>query len=311
MSTKRMSTIHLKAKLGLAAVLISLFTAVTPHRASAAEEAGGPGDALEAAALAAADQSEAKPGVELSPAVVFQVLAAEIAAQRGQLGTAAQTLIELAKTTGDSRLARRATELALRESVFARALAAAELWRDLAPGSLQARLVLENLYLAASRFDQAGELIGKRLAAAKTAQERAAIWINLRPLLLRSGRPQAVISLVESLQQNGRDSIGEAQASLALLQVQSGEKQGAQSIASLLTQKLNANTRLELAQAAMQLKRHDLAQAPLEELAQQSKEPALQSQALLLLAQLMRESDRAEEGFRLLDQGLRQDPAAY
>ncbi|NDG05228.1 MAG: hypothetical protein EB121_07795, partial [Alphaproteobacteria bacterium] len=81
MSTKRMSTIHLKAKLGLAAVLISLFTAVTPHRASAAEEAGGPGDALEAAALAAADQSEAKPGVELSPAVVFQVLAAEIAAQ--------------------------------------------------------------------------------------------------------------------------------------------------------------------------------------------------------------------------------------
>ena len=308
MSTKRMSSIHLKAKLGLAAILISLFTAVAPHRASAAEEAGGPGDALEAATLAAADQSEAKPGVELSPAVVFQVLAAEIAAQRGQLGTAAQTLIELAKTTGDSRLARRATELALRESVFARALAAAELWRDLAPGSLQARLVLENLYLAASRFDQAGELIGKRLAAAKTAQERAAIWINLRPLLLRSGRPQAVISLVESLQQNGRDSIGEAQASLALLQVQSGEKQGAQSIASLLTQKLNANTRLELAQAAMQLKRHDLAQAPLEELAQQSKEPALQSQALLLLAQLMRESDRAEEGFRLLDQGLRQDP---
>ena len=308
MSTKRMSTIHLKAKLGLAAILISLFTAVAPHRARAAEEAGGPGDALEAATLAAADQSEAKPGVELSPAVVFQVLAAEIAAQRGQLGTAAQTLIELAKTTGDSRMARRATELALRESVFARALAAAELWRDLAPGSLQARLVLENLYLAASRFDQAGELIGKRLAAAKTAQERAAIWINLRPLLLRSGRPQAVISLVESLQQNGRDSIGEAQASLALLQVQSGEKQGAQSIASLLTQKLNANTRLELAQAAMQLKRHDLAQAPLEELAQQSKEPALQSQALLLLAQLMRESDRAEEGFRLLDQGLRQDP---
>jgi tetratricopeptide (TPR) repeat protein len=308
MTMKQLPTLLSRARLGLAAILISLFTTITANRAGAAEEAGDSGDALEAAALAAADQSETKPAVELSPAVVFQLLAAEIAAQRGQLGTASQTLIELAKSTGDSRLARRATELALRERVFARALAAAELWRELAPSSVQARLVLENLYLAASRFDKAGELIGKRLEAAKTAQERAAIWINLRPLLLRGGSPQAVIGLVESLQQNDRDSLGEAQASLALLQVQAGEKQSEQSIASLLKQKLNANTRLELAQAAMQLKRHDLAQSPLEELAQTSKEPALQSQALLLLAQLMRESERAEEGFRLLDQGLRQDP---
>jgi Flp pilus assembly protein TadD len=80
------------------------------------------------------------------------------------------------------------------------------------------------------------------------------------------------------------------------------------SIAKLLNQKLNPNTRLELAQAAMQLKRLDLAQAPLEELSQKGKEPALQSQALLLLAQLMRESARADEGFRLLDQELQQDP---
>ena len=287
-------------------ILLSVFASFAIDKARAEEEAN---PALEAVATALADQAETTPAVALSPALVFQILASEIAAQRGQLGTASQTLIDLAKTTGDSRLARRATELALRERVFARALAAAELWRDLAPGSEQARLVLENLYLAGSRFDDAGALISKRLEASKTPQERAALWINLRHILLRTGRPQALVGLVEALQQSDKDSLGEAQASLALLQVQAGNTQGAQTIAQLLNkQTLTPSTRLELAQAAMHLKRHDLAQAPLEELSQAAKEPALQSQALLLLAQLMRESERAEEGFRLLDQSLRQDP---
>ena len=287
-------------------ILLSVFASVAIDKARAEDEAN---PALEAVATALADQAETTPAVALSPALVFQILASEIAAQRGQLGTASQTLIDLAKTTGDSRLARRATELALRERVFARALAAAELWLDLAPGSEQARLVLENLYLAGSRFDDAGALISKRLEASKTPQERAALWINLRHILLRTGRPQALVGLVEALQQSDKDSLGEAQASLALLQVQAGNTQGAQTIAQLLNkQTLTPSTRLELAQAAMHLKRHDLAQAPLEELSQAAKEPALQSQALLLLAQLMRESERAEEGFRLLDQSLRQDP---
>ena len=287
-------------------ILLSVFASFSIDKARAEEEAN---PALEAVASTLANQAETTPAVALSPALVFQILASEIAAQRGQLGTASQTLIDLAKTTGDSRLARRATELALRERVFARALAAAELWRDLAPGFEQARLVLENLYLAGSRFDDAGALISKRLEASKTPQERAALWINLRHILLRTGRPQALVGLVEALQQNDQDSLGEAQASLALLQVQAGNIQGAQTIAQLLNkQTLTPSTRLELAQAAMHLKRHDLAQAPLEELSQAAKEPALQSQALLLLAQLMRESERAEEGFRLLDQSLRQDP---
>jgi len=287
-------------------LLLSVFASFSIDKVRAEEEANA---ALEAVASTLANQAETTPAVALSPALVFQILASEIAAQRGQLGTASQTLIDLAKTTGDSRLARRATELALRERVFARALAAAELWRDLAPGSEQARLVLENLYLAGSRFDDAGALISKRLEASKTPQERAALWINLRHILLRTGRPQALVGLVEALQQNDQDSLGEAQASLALLQVQAGNIQGAQTIAQLLNkQTLTPSTRLELAQAAMHLKRHDLAQAPLEELSQAAKEPALQSQALLLLAQLMRESERAEEGFRLLDQSLRQDP---
>ncbi|NCV89111.1 MAG: hypothetical protein EBW19_02765, partial [Betaproteobacteria bacterium] len=168
--------------------------------------------------------------------------------------------------------------------------------------------VLENLYLAGSRFDEAAALIGMRLEAAQSAQERAAIWINLRPVLLRSARAQALLPMVQGLLTKGSDSLGEAQASLVLLQVQAGNPQSEAALASLLKQKLTPSTQLELAQAAMFLKRYDLAQAPLEMLSQPGREPALQSQALLLLAQLMRESERAEEGFRLLDQSLEQDP---
>ena len=49
----------------------------------------------------------------LSAQRVFQILAAEIAAQRGQIGTAAATWLALARETRDPKAAQRATELAL------------------------------------------------------------------------------------------------------------------------------------------------------------------------------------------------------
>jgi tetratricopeptide (TPR) repeat protein len=275
------------------------------------DDAPGPDDTPrldESTAESESSNGEVTPVQELTAAVLFQLIAAEIAAQSGQFGSAVQTMLELARQTGDSRIARRATELALRERVYARSLAAAQMWRKLAPESTQAVLVLENLYLAGNRLEDAGKLLAQRLAVAPDEAERAQIWLNLRQVLLRLDKPQAALGLAERLAQAGSAAQGEDRTTFAVLLVQSGSPEAAGQIAEALKLAVRHSSRLELAQAALQIKRHDLALLPLERLIREADDRQVQSQALLLLAQLMRESERAEEGFQLLDASLAKDP---
>jgi hypothetical protein len=74
----------------------------------------------------------------LSAQRVFQILAAEIAAQRGQIGTAAATWSALARETRDPKAAQRATELALTDRSGGRAVEAAEFWLELEPEATDA-----------------------------------------------------------------------------------------------------------------------------------------------------------------------------
>lgn len=68
-------------------------------------------------------------------AEVYQVLAAEIALQRGEIGSAYQTYMSLARSTRDPRLAQRAMEIALIAKSTESSLEAAKLWDNLAPAS--------------------------------------------------------------------------------------------------------------------------------------------------------------------------------
>src|SRR3972149_5299411 len=53
----------------------------------------------------------ALPNQELSKALLFKLLVAEIASQRGQANVAVQSFLELARETKDPRVAQRATEV--------------------------------------------------------------------------------------------------------------------------------------------------------------------------------------------------------
>lgn len=63
---------------------------------------------------------------------VFEVLASEIALQRGEAGLAYNTYLELARQIGDPRLAQRAMEIAITAGAPDLALQAAQTWDDLA-----------------------------------------------------------------------------------------------------------------------------------------------------------------------------------
>ncbi|PWF22650.1 tetratricopeptide repeat protein [Corticimicrobacter populi] len=78
------------------------------------------------------------PEVKLTGDILYRILASEVAAQRGIYPTAASTLYQLAQSTRDPRLARRALEFSLAGGSLVNALEAARLWATLDPADPEA-----------------------------------------------------------------------------------------------------------------------------------------------------------------------------
>jgi hypothetical protein len=90
---------------------------------------------LSLAGCAAVAQTKDIPSSELNEPMLYEFLLGEIALQRGDNGLAAQTFLDLAKRTGDPRVARRAVEVANQARMPELALEAAKTWHELDPSS--------------------------------------------------------------------------------------------------------------------------------------------------------------------------------
>ena len=90
-------------------------------------------------------------GSELTAQVLYQFLVAEIAGQRGQWALATAAYLDLAKTTRDVRIARRAAEMSLHAKQYADGIEAGRLWLELAPDDPAASVVLASLYVATQK----------------------------------------------------------------------------------------------------------------------------------------------------------------
>jgi len=119
------------------------------------------------------------PSVELSPALFYQFLLAEIAGGRGEVTLASDTYLKLATTTRDPRVAKRAAEVALYSRRPDVALAAAKLWSELEPDSIQAQQMVTSLLAAVGKPEDLAEHVSRQLAAAKG---------NVGPILLQLNR---------------------------------------------------------------------------------------------------------------------------
>ncbi|MEZ5741206.1 MAG: hypothetical protein R3E68_18430 [Burkholderiaceae bacterium] len=135
--------------------------------------------------MADADPPETLPQVDLTPQLLFQLLASEIAAQRGQTGSATATYLSMARETRDPRLARRATELALSQQALDRALPAAESRSELSPESPIATRTLETLLLSTGKLEEAEPLMIRRRAQAKADNQLADYYRGLDRSLAR------------------------------------------------------------------------------------------------------------------------------
>ncbi len=87
---------------------------------------------------------------------MFEVLASEIALQRGDAGLAYNTYLELARKLDDPRLAQRAMEIAITAGAPDLALQAAQTWDDLAgPNQTKPKEVLITLFILNQRWPDA------------------------------------------------------------------------------------------------------------------------------------------------------------
>lgn len=166
------------------------------------------------------------PSMELSRELLFKLLTAEIAFQRGDWQTGYMAEMSTAQETRDPRVARRAAEMALSAKRMDEALAAVRLWRDLAPASDEATQYYLGLILLGDNLAEAKPLLEQRLREARP-QTRSLMAFQLQRLLARAKDKAAAFVLLEDVLKPYSD-LPEAHLALAQSASANGDTQRAQ-----------------------------------------------------------------------------------
>lgn len=149
----------------------------------------------EAEQVAASEESKPNlPNQALTPELLFKFLVAEVAGQRGAIGVAKSTYLDLAQQTRDPRIARRAAEIA----AFARdqdgALEATRLWAETDQESERAQQTLASLLLSKGELAEAEPLLKLILA-----RDPANAFLHLSALMGKTRDTKATLELVQRL----------------------------------------------------------------------------------------------------------------
>jgi tetratricopeptide (TPR) repeat protein len=95
------------------------------------------------------------PNVELTDSLLYEFLLGDIAAQRGRSELAAQAYLDLAKTTRDPRVAKRAAQLSFEAHQYEQSVEAFGLWQQLESTSPLAKQMLVSLLLSGGKYQEA------------------------------------------------------------------------------------------------------------------------------------------------------------
>jgi tetratricopeptide (TPR) repeat protein len=161
---------------------------------AAAEAADGRPVSVDAPAQA----EEKLPNVQMTSAMMQQLLKAEMAFKNGDWQGPYLTMLSLAQQTHDPRLAKRAAEMALAAKQPDDALAAVKLWRDYAPGSDEANQYYLGLVILSDNLPEAEKLLSQRLADA-TPATRGLVMFQMQQLVLRARDKEAAVAMIGRL----------------------------------------------------------------------------------------------------------------
>ncbi|MGR6035362.1 MAG: tetratricopeptide repeat protein [Candidatus Nitrosoglobus sp.] len=137
------------------------------------------------------------PPVKLTPKLLYQLLSAEIAGQRGQIGYAMRNYLLAAEETRDPRLAERAARIALFARDINYATQASRLWVETNPDNEDAQQVLVSMLLGQQRYDEAENHLEQLIAHSSGTSEQA--FLKVAALLAGSSDPEAALMLMSNL----------------------------------------------------------------------------------------------------------------
>jgi Flp pilus assembly protein TadD len=145
-----------------------------------------------------AKQEDPLPTSDLSEDVLYKYLSAEIAEQRGNWQSAYVNMLSIAQHTRDPRIARRATEVAIKASQPSEALAAIRLWRELAPHSEEAAQYHLGLIVLSDNLSEAQPILEQHLKETPPKLQGITI-LQVQRLLSRAKNKNDAFSLLEKI----------------------------------------------------------------------------------------------------------------
>ncbi len=142
-------------------------------------------------------RSESLPSVELTSDIMYKLMMAEVALQRGQPEIAVPALLDLARETRDPRIAQRATEAAWNARYADAAVEAAGIWLKAEPKNQRARQVLAAMLASQQKLDAARGHFEQWLASDPANVPQS--FLELSTMLSRNPDRKAVLDLLRSL----------------------------------------------------------------------------------------------------------------
>lgn len=133
----------------------------------------------------------ALPNVALDERVLYEFLLGDIALQRGRPELAVQAYWDLAKTTRDPRVARRAAQLAFESRQMDKSLEAFALWQELEPSAPLAKQMLVSLLLSGGKLQEARPHVEGWLVA--DPKNTGYIFMQIYSLLMRATNKAAAL----------------------------------------------------------------------------------------------------------------------
>jgi len=137
------------------------------------------------------------PNLALSPELLYQLLLAEIAGQRGKLGDSAELYRHLSLSTRDPRIVRRGAELALHARRIDVALELTRLWLEIEPASQRARQTLAGLLAAQGNIAELQQHVTILLAS--EPKELAQNLLHLNRMFSRGGDRALVRRVIDAV----------------------------------------------------------------------------------------------------------------
>ncbi len=138
------------------------------------------------------------PTVRLDEAILFKVLSAEIAFQRGLWQASYVTFLSLAQQTQDPRLAKRAAEVAITARSQSEALTAVRLWSELAPTSDEALQNYIGLLILRNNTDEVSRILTEHLKEAPP-HTRGILILKSQRMIANLKDTKAAFGLMETI----------------------------------------------------------------------------------------------------------------